>query len=66
MAVIDNTRPRVASANIFGQVAFKLINAITTWRDIHNTRKALSDLSDRELDDIGLNRSEIDEWAHKR
>jgi uncharacterized protein YjiS (DUF1127 family) len=30
------------------------------WNDVRVTRKALSTLSDRELDDIGLCRGDID------
>lgn len=41
----------------------KLINTIAGWNDTRVTRKALSKLSDRELDDIGLNRGDIDNIA---
>lgn len=34
--------------------------AVVAWNDARVTRKALSRLSDRELDDIGLTRSDID------
>lgn len=34
--------------------------AVVAWNDARVTRTALSKLSDRELDDIGLNRSDID------
>lgn len=37
-----------------------LISAIVAWNDARATRNALSKLSDRELDDIGLTRHDID------
>jgi uncharacterized protein YjiS (DUF1127 family) len=36
------------------------VHAVATWNDTRITRKALSKLSDRELDDIGLCRGDID------
>ena len=36
------------------------IGAISAWNDARLTRKALAQLSDRELDDIGLVRGDID------
>lgn len=47
-----NTTARPAGAGIFGSIAARL----RTWRNVQATRKALSHLSDRELDDIGLSR----------
>ena len=35
-------------------------NALSTWNDARVTRKALSKLSNRELDDIGLCRGDIE------
>ncbi len=35
-------------------------NAFTRWNENRVTRKALAKLSDRELDDIGLTRGDID------
>lgn len=37
--------------------------AIVAWNDARVTRNALSRLSDRELDDIGLSRGDIDSIA---
>ena len=34
---------------------------LTAWNDARMTRNALARLSDRELEDIGLNRWDIDE-----
>ena len=38
----------------------RLIDAVTLWNDARLTRRALARLSDRELNDIGLTRSDID------
>ncbi|WP_164661513.1 DUF1127 domain-containing protein [Tropicibacter sp. Alg240-R139] len=58
----------VANTNVpFGAVAtLRVVNAfvsvkesVTEWNEARITRKALSNLSDDMLSDIGLNRSEI-------
>ena len=62
MAALDTTRPFAASGSagrttsIFA-AAFAMFAA---WNDARQTRKALSVLTDRELDDIGLSRGDID------
>ena len=38
----------------------RLIDAVLLWNDARRTRRALARLSDRELNDIGLTRSDID------
>lgn len=40
-----------------------LIAAVINWNDARVTRKALSRLTDRELNDIGLVRGDIDDVA---
>ena len=61
MAVYENTRS--VDGVRFGERAFgliaTLIGAVIAWNDKRVTRNALSTLSNRELDDIGLNRSDI-------
>lgn len=37
-----------------------LVASIASWNDARVTRSALSKLSDRELDDIGLSRGDIE------
>jgi len=57
MTVMDNTRALPAvGAGFFGRIAA----AFHAWNDARVTRKALSALSDRELDDIGLCRGDIE------
>ena len=59
MATYDNTRP-MADGHLFGVRLNKIFGAIAAWNDARVTRNALSRLSDRELEDIGLCRGDID------
>ncbi|WP_406676174.1 DUF1127 domain-containing protein [Roseicyclus sediminis] len=45
------------------RVLAEIVGRIAAWNDARVTRKALSQLSDRELDDLGLVRGDIDEIA---
>jgi uncharacterized protein YjiS (DUF1127 family) len=63
MAAIDTSRTAYGSASAVSSIsAFisKSISAVIAWNDARVTRKALSALSDRELEDIGLVRGDID------
>jgi len=64
MAIMTN-RPLGAG---FGATRFLagFVGRIAAWNDARVTRKALSKLSDRELDDLGLNRGDIDDIASGR
>ena len=42
-----------------------LVSIVSAWNDARVTRSALSRLSDRELDDIGLCRGDIEEIARR-
>ena len=63
MAAIETSRPAP-----FGAIAtYRALNSLSNvlaalgaWNDARVTRKALSKLSDRELDDIGLCRGDIE------
>lgn len=63
MAVIDTPRPQFVLAGVVGRVFAKTIGAVAAWNDARLTRTALSRLSDRELDDIGLCRGDIPDIA---
>ena len=66
MAAFDTTRPALGSASFAGQVVHfvqALMASMIKWNDARMTRNALSALSDRELEDIGLVRGDIDEVA---
>jgi uncharacterized protein YjiS (DUF1127 family) len=43
----------------------RAFGAFSDWNDRRSTRKMLGALSDRELDDIGLSRGEIDKITGK-
>ena len=58
MSVYEITRTPHYSG-LFGS----LVASVVAWNDARVTRNALSRLSDRELDDIGLNRGDIDSIA---
>jgi uncharacterized protein YjiS (DUF1127 family) len=70
MAVYENTRTQYqagAMASLIARTAFVAVNGLThiretvsAWNDARVTRNMLSALSDRELDDIGLARADID------
>lgn len=50
---------RAATGSTSGFIT-SLLAAVANWNDARMTRNALSKLSDRELDDIGLCRGDID------
>lgn len=61
MAAFDTTRPAAGlSAGRISTLFVSLVAAIAGWNDARITRKSLSQLSARELDDIGLTRGDID------
>ena len=67
MAAFDTTRPAYGAAPVAGQVkgfASNLISLMIAWNDARVTRKALNSLTDRELDDIGLVRGDIEDVAN--
>lgn len=59
MASLNQTHAP-ALGGIFGAAISAAIGRVITWNDARMTRKALSNLSDHELDDIGLTRGEIE------
>ena len=63
MAALDTTRPAGTVASAGGRITgfvSALVAAVAAWNDARMTRNALSRLSDRELDDIGLCRADIE------
>ena len=66
MAVFETTRP-VAGLS-FGRISsffVSMFGAIAAWNDARVTRKSLSKLTARELDDIGLCYGDIDMIAER-
>lgn len=60
MAVIETNRANATSMGLIGRLYANTVGLLATWNDARTTRNALSRLSDRELDDIGLSRGDID------
>lgn len=63
MAVLDQNRS-VSDISIFaghfGRVVASTVAAIVDWNNARLTRNTLAALTDRELDDIGLTRGDVD------
>jgi uncharacterized protein YjiS (DUF1127 family) len=59
MSVYETHRTASPFSGLFGT----LVSTFAAWNDARVTRNALSRLSDRELDDIGLSRGDIDSIA---
>ena len=69
MALFDQTRTygRPASIADWAYTAVtKVVADVVAWNDARRTADSLSQLSAHELEDIGLNRGDIDEIANKR
>lgn len=62
MAAYDTNRAfgATGSAARIGDLFATVFGGLAAWNDARQTRNALSTLSDRELDDIGLTRAELD------
>ncbi|MDQ2093720.1 DUF1127 domain-containing protein [Rhodalgimonas zhirmunskyi] len=66
MAVIETSRTRATGTGRIGQGFAALFATVAAWNDARVTRNALGKLSDRELEDIGLCRGDIDAIAAHR
>lgn len=63
MAAFDTIRTTYGSNGLVGRIGSALASvagALAAWNDARVTRNALSALTDRELEDIGLVRGDID------
>lgn len=69
MTTFDTNRasfgPTTVAAHISG-IVHATIQAGVSWNDARMTRNSLSSLTNRELEDIGLTRADIDMVAHTR
>ncbi|MHA6263621.1 DUF1127 domain-containing protein [Arenibacterium sp. CAU 1754] len=66
MAAFDTSRTTYGARSLTGRIGGMLASvyaAIVVWNDTRATRNALSGLTDRELEDIGLIRGDIDAVA---
>lgn len=65
MAAFDTTRTVAASRDgVITTFLTTLVGNLITWNDTRLTRKALSQLTARELEDIGLTYADIDKMAN--
>lgn len=61
MAAFDTTRPTASlSAGRISSVFVSAFAAVAAWNDARITRKSLSKLTARELEDIGLTAGDIE------
>lgn len=67
MAVLDNFRPSpvAASRGVVSKLFTATFGALQNWNDSRVTRKALSQLTARELDDIGLIPGDIERFTRR-
>ena len=66
MALYETTRSPVGGRSLPGRLSalfVALVSGVNSWNDARVTRNSLARLTDRELDDIGLCRGDIDEVA---
>ena len=69
MAALDTTRTTTGSFGLVGRIGAtfaSVVNAVVEWNDARVTRNALNGLTDRELEDIGLSRGDIEIVAEGR
>lgn len=64
MTTLTHTRKHTALSGI-DRLMSRISTALIVWNERRMTRNALSRLSDRELEDIGLTRGDIDAVARK-
>lgn len=61
MSAVEMSRNHAAGS--LGQVFARVTEMITAWNDARITRRELNALTDRELNDIGLARGDIERVA---
>ena len=69
MAAFNTTRTNYGIESVAGRIGAYIASAYAefrAWQDARATRNALSGLTDRELEDIGLVRGDIDLVAEAR
>ncbi len=69
MATYDMPRAGVAGRSVWGRISntvMAVFGDFATWNDRRMTRNALNGLTDRELDDIGLSRADVEMLGERR
>ena len=51
---------------VHGERTMSLVSRYQTWNSHRRTRQALNALSDRQLEDIGVNRTQIPSFGYSR
>jgi uncharacterized protein YjiS (DUF1127 family) len=64
MASIDTPFTQHSGTRPGGRLS-AVVSGFRTWNDLRVTRKALSRLSDHELEDIGLTRADVADWGRR-
>lgn len=61
MANVSSAAAPVGAVTVLRAVDFffNVKSAMVSWKDARETRKALSELTDAQLDDIGLSRADV-------
>ncbi|MDC0738789.1 DUF1127 domain-containing protein [Cognatishimia sp. SS12] len=59
MAALDTNRVHSAFGGRIGQTLAAMVSTVVAWNESRKTRALLSQLSDRELLDVGLTRGDI-------
>jgi uncharacterized protein YjiS (DUF1127 family) len=61
MSAFDTNRlyTSTSAAGRIGSMFLSAVNVFSAWNDLRTTRNSLDQLSDRQLDDIGLHRGEL-------
>lgn len=62
---LDANRPTEATSAGIGSYIASIFSAFAEWNDARLTRNSLAALTDRELEDIGLHRGDIDAVARR-
>lgn len=66
MAVIETFRPaQTVAPGLVSRLWTAAMGAVAAWDESRRTRKMLGALTDRELDDIGLTRGDVDMIADR-
>lgn len=63
MSLIDTSRTAAPMPHF--RLKQRLVAALQHWRKVNQTRNELRALTDRELNDIGISRSDIDRVARE-
>ncbi len=66
ISIYDTTRPSPLSVGgQIGGIFVSAVNTATQWREARRTERLLSELTDRELADVGLTRADIPRVARR-